>query len=202
MRSQKRFFTFIIALLIGVSFASVAVAKEDIAELKKKAEMGDADAQERLGTWYASDGDEDVLSAPPNIQEAVKWWFKAANQGHVKAQHRLGFIYATGLGVKKDPLEAAIWYRKAAEQGFAPSQSALGSMYSTGEGVPLDKPEAVKWWLKAAEQGAHTACFRLGKAYAEGQGVVQDKDEAIKWFRKADIYPPAKRELKKMLAAE
>ena len=204
MTRRKCFFEFAIIILSVALFVCVASASEDITELEKKAELGDAEAQYQLGRWYDS---RFTISCWPfttndNLQEAVKWWFKAAKQGHVRAQYELGHSYSLGLGVKKDQLEAAKWYHKAAETGFAPAQNALGSMYSMGEGVPLDEVEAVKWWLKAAEQGVHPACYRLGKAYAEGLGVTQNREEAIKWLRKADIYPPAKKELAKILAAE
>ena len=201
MTRRKCVFELAIIILSMALFVCVASASEDISELKKKAEMGDAEAQYRLGRWYNS---RVTISCWPfttkdNLQEAVKWWFKAAKQEHVRAQYDLGFSYALGLGVKEDPLEAAKWYHKAAENGFAPAQSALGTIYSMGDGVPPDEAEAVKWWLKAAEQGEHTACFRLGKAYAVGAGVTQDREETIKWLRKADGYPPAKKELKKIL---
>jgi TPR repeat protein len=43
----------------------------------------------------------------------------AANQGHAKAQCKLGLMYEFGLGVGRDYAEAAKWFRKAAEQGDA-----------------------------------------------------------------------------------
>ncbi|MBQ3351780.1 MAG: sel1 repeat family protein [Thermoguttaceae bacterium] len=54
---------------------------------------------------------------PQNKEEAVKWWHKAAEQGHVKAQFNLGQAYSNGDGVDLNIEEAVKWYRKAAEQG-------------------------------------------------------------------------------------
>jgi hypothetical protein len=53
---------------------------------------------------------------------ALKEWRLVADQGHVLAQHILGFMYDNGQGVAKDAAQAAQWYRKAAEQGHRKSQ--------------------------------------------------------------------------------
>ena len=53
-----------------------------------------------------------------NFTEAVKWYRRAAEQGHAKAQNWLGWCYKNGKGVKVDLAESAKWYRKAAEQGI------------------------------------------------------------------------------------
>ena len=50
-------------------------------------------------------------------EEAVKWFRKAAEQGHAGGQRSLGICYAYGEGVVEDKEEAVKWYRKAAEQG-------------------------------------------------------------------------------------
>ncbi|WP_052046260.1 tetratricopeptide repeat protein [Candidatus Paracaedibacter symbiosus] len=47
--------------------------------------------------------------------EAVKWYRKAADQGHAEAQFSLGYCYNNGEGVTKDYTEAVKWYCKAAE---------------------------------------------------------------------------------------
>ena len=49
--------------------------------------------------------------------EAVKWFRKAAEQGHSDAQNSLGYCYYNGEGVEEDKAEAVQWFRKAAEQG-------------------------------------------------------------------------------------
>ncbi|MBO7224189.1 MAG: sel1 repeat family protein, partial [Kiritimatiellae bacterium] len=59
------------------------------------------------------------LGVQQDYAEAVKWFRKAAEQGHAGAQYRLGICYGKGLGVPQDHEEAAKWVRKAAEQGDA-----------------------------------------------------------------------------------
>ena len=120
-----------------------------------------------------------------DLYEAVKWFRKAAEQGHAKAQFNLGLCYDEGNGVTKDPVEAVKWYRKAAEQGDAKAQYNLGFCYYNGSGVAKDPYEAVKWYHKAAEQGHAKAQHNLGLCYVNGDGVTKDLYEAVKWFRKA-----------------
>ena len=119
--------------------------------------------------------------------EAVKWYRKAAEQGHAQAQCDLGWMYDNGHGVPKDCTEAMKWFRKAAEQGHAVAQCSLGNMYTDGRGVFVlkDYAEAVKWYRKAADQGYAIAQFNLGVMYANGRGVPKDYAEAAKWYRKA-----------------
>ncbi len=120
-----------------------------------------------------------------NYTEAVKWYRKAAEQGHAQAQCNLGNCYYSGQGVTKNISEAVKWYRKAAEQGFAWAQNILGYCYNNGEGVTQDYAEAVKWYRKAAEQGHANAQCNLGLCYEFAKGVTKSITEAVKWYRKA-----------------
>ena len=55
--------------------------------------------------------------------EAVKWYHKAAEQGHAWAQYNLGNCYGNGQGVPQSHQEAKKWLSKAAEQGYAEGSS-------------------------------------------------------------------------------
>jgi len=108
-----------------------------------------------------------------------------AEQGHAKAQNKLGLMYDDGQGVPQDYVEAVKWYRKAAAQDHATAQFNLGFMYDDGQGVPQDYAEAVKWYRRAAEQGHAKAQNNLGLMYDDGQGVPQDYVEAHMWYNLA-----------------
>jgi TPR repeat protein len=56
---------------------------------------------------------------PKDYAEALKWYRKAADQGHALAQNGVGVCYERGCGVLKDYAEAVKWFRKAAELGEA-----------------------------------------------------------------------------------
>lgn len=49
--------------------------------------------------------------------EALAWYRKAAEQGDVEAQARLGVCFDEGIGVMKDPIEAYKWFNLSAAQG-------------------------------------------------------------------------------------
>ncbi len=154
--------------------------KNDIAEIKAKAENGDAEAQLKFGrACFNGDG------VTKDSAEAVKWFRKAADQNNIRAQFNLGICYTSGEGVTKDEAEALKWIRKAADQNFILAQYYLGVCYVNWQGVAKDVVEAAKWVRKAAEQNLPIAQYYLGAYYTYGQGVGRDEIEAAKWYRKA-----------------
>ncbi|MCS6283929.1 MAG: sel1 repeat family protein [Nitrospira sp.] len=71
------------------------------------AEAGDANAQ-----WMAGQG---LLSHPDaDPAAALKWFLRAADQGHGLAQRDLGLLYEAGWGVEQSVEEAYFWYSLAA----------------------------------------------------------------------------------------
>src|SRR5437016_2696359 len=141
-------FLLLLAALAGCSSPSISTHRADapnrFAEIKAKAEAGDAKAQYNLGLRYAEGGSE---------IETGKWFRLAAEQGLAQAQCDLGVCYNKGVGVAKDAVEAVRWYRQAANQGYAEAQFHLGVCYQNGQGVAKDVVEAVEWYRQAAEQG-------------------------------------------------
>ena len=105
-----------------------------------------AGAQHNLAFLYARGGQ----GLAQDYAEAAKWYRLAAEQGHAKAQFKLGVMYDNGQGVTQDDAEALQWYRKAAEQGYAKAQYNLGFMYGNGQGVPQDYAQAHMWFNLAA----------------------------------------------------
>ena len=150
-----------------------------------RAEQGDADFQWGLADEYLNGSSYPLTDIPQDDYKAVKWFRKAAEQGHCLAQMELGLCYEVGRGVPQDYDEAVKWFRKAAEQGYEVAQNELGVCYYKGFGVPQDYAEAVNWYRKAAEQGYWDSMYNLGICYYEGFGVSQDYAEAVNWFRKA-----------------
>ena len=112
--------------------------RDGVAWLRKAAEQGQADAQNKLGWMYVRG-----RGVPQDYKEALVWLRKAAEQGNSDAQFGLGVMYDNGLGVPQDDKEAVVWYRKAAEQGHAIAQNNLGRMCAEGRGLPQDDKEAL-----------------------------------------------------------
>jgi TPR repeat protein len=60
-----------------------------------------------------------------DLSEALKWYRKAAKQGHDMAQYYLGQFYEMGFGVAKSKVKATRWYRKSAKQKFRRAEEKL-----------------------------------------------------------------------------
>lgn len=71
------------------------------------AEAGDANAQWMVGQGFLSPPDADPAAA-------LKWFLRAADQGHGLAQRDLGLLYEAGWGVEQSLEEAYFWYSLAA----------------------------------------------------------------------------------------
>lgn len=164
-----------------------------LAEVRFKADKGDAKAQWELGKAFS----QGEFGLEKDQQEAVKWFRKAAEQNFASAQFNLGACYMFGNGVEKEQQEAVKWYLKAAEQNDVWSQFNLGTCYYNGNGVRQDVAEAVKWYRKAAEQNYVLAQDVMGDLYGSGIGMPQDLTEAVKWYRKAaeQNFAPAQRKV-------
>ena len=135
-------------------------------------------AQHSLGTIYA-----EGIGVKQNYKEALKWYRKAAAQGHAKSQFSLGLLYYRGNGVNRDLKASANWYQKAAEQGDAEAQTNLARMYVKGEGVSKNSEKAARLALEAAQQGAAIAQAYLGEAFEkEPNDLLQDDTEAYYWY--------------------
>lgn len=70
--------------------------------------QGNPDAQFSLAMVYHSG-----VAGPLDEKEAVKWYQKAANNGHVQAQEYLAVAYREGwFGLEKDLTQAEFWDAK------------------------------------------------------------------------------------------
>lgn len=77
-------------------------------KLLELAEMGCVSAQYDLGVLYLNgEGVEQ------RIDEGVKWIRLAATESFPDAEHRLGVLYSTGIGCKKNEFKARSWFLRA-----------------------------------------------------------------------------------------
>ena len=53
---------------------------------------------------------------PKSSFQAARWFQAAAEQGHAKAQFKLGQMYKNGKGVERNETTAFKWFLKAADQ--------------------------------------------------------------------------------------
>ncbi|MBF0136465.1 MAG: sel1 repeat family protein [Magnetococcus sp. DMHC-1] len=122
-----------------------------------------------------------VAMAGPVLAGEFADLLRAAEQGHVTAQSRLGHLYLDGRGGRQDDKEAMRWLRLAAEQGDARAQNGVGTLFDNGRGVKKNYQEAAKWFLLAANQGNALARRNLGWMYEKGQGFQKDYIKSYMW---------------------
>src|SRR6266581_4096439 len=107
MKASRLIFTLLLASSVAVVQLAAQPTKADqkpLAEVKAKAQAGDADSQAELGLRYL-----DGKGVAKNQVEAVKWFRKAAEQNLAKAQYNLGLCFYAGEGVAKDQVQAVKW---------------------------------------------------------------------------------------------
>lgn len=135
----------------------------------KLAVQGDVQAQYLLGECHYLDGTElSIWTISPEIcfTSAVRWFGKAAAQGHDGAQRYLGDCCNNGEGVAEDKTAAADWYEKSAAQGNLEALYRLGWCYEKGEGRERDEERALQLWKQAAV-GHFQQAERTLEEYAE-----------------------------------
>ena len=76
------------------AFINKHIPPSAVAEIWRRAEQGNAQAQNSLGTYY-----EVGRGVAQDDRQAAAWYRKAAEQGHADAQYYLGNMYEGGRGV-------------------------------------------------------------------------------------------------------
>ncbi len=166
-----------------LSIPPVTFTVEQFAALGNQALAGNVQAMGALGLYHegSANASDDI---PRDLNEAIRWYEKAAEKGDAGVMASLGLIYQLQ---RKNDTKAAEWFGKAADAGNVIAMSALSRLYANGQGVPKDAQKSFEWAKKAAE--ADTAdefmAFDLAMKYVNGNGTWLDFFEAAHWFRKA-----------------
>ncbi len=146
-------------------------------KLRSAAIAGDAGAAYEVAVRFA-----EGRGVPVNLDEAARWYERAANKGVTLAQFRYASMLEKGLGVKKDLAAARRFYMAAAAKGNSKAMHNLAVLYAEGiEGKP-DYATAVQWFRKAAQRGIADSQYNLGVLCARGLGTAKSYAEAYKWF--------------------
>ncbi|MGB7578752.1 MAG: hypothetical protein WBM16_12720, partial [Pseudolabrys sp.] len=119
---------------------------------------------------------------PANLEEAVRWYERAASKGLVPAQFRYASMLEKGQGVKKDLTAAQKFYIAAASKGHAKAMHNLAVLYAEGVDGRPDYANAAQWFRRAAEHGVADSQYNLGVLTARGLGTDKNIAESYKWF--------------------
>jgi len=142
-----------------------------------------ADSYEDTFARYQNEFDKEPGSQ--DFMVYFKEFMQEAGKGDSRAQCRLGDMYYSGIGVKKDYAQAVKWFQKAAEQGLAEAQCSLGLCYQNGDGVEKNLQTAIMWHEKSAQQGNVYSLIYLGNIYW-GTDSIKDYSKAEKYLLQAE----------------
>ena len=93
------------------------------------AEQGNNDCQVIIALTYLN-GEGDLF--PQDFNEARKWLLKAAENGYVYAQKKLGDMYVLGQGGRPEADSARHWYARAVENGDGIAKQYLEILENDG----------------------------------------------------------------------
>lgn len=144
--------------------------------IRAGAEAGVAEAQAVWGQMLLDQG---------RGAEAVQWFTRAAQAGHLMALNMLGRCYDLGWGVAVDKVRAAECFRVAAERGLDWGMYNYATALALGEGLTEDKAAALDWFEKAAAMGNAKAINYVGSFHEDGWVVPQDMAKAAACYARA-----------------
>jgi len=128
---------------------------------------------------------EKGLGTDVNVQEAIRWYKTAADNGDGHAAYHLGHIYQDGQIAEQDFSAALKWFEKAADLGNKYAWYSLGCLYCDGKGIRQNFTKAAEWFQKAVDSGNPQAAYELAKLYSSGNGVDADAGKAQSLYQAA-----------------
>ena len=130
-----------------------------------------------------------------DLSDALKWYTKAAEQGHADSLYKLSYIHLGlnsigtreyGWNVEINKEQARRFLLKAVERGSVRAMSSLAAtiyLGNTGDyGFAEDHEKSAYWYEKAAELGDAYSQYRTGKNYYHGSAVKKDLEKARYWI--------------------
>ncbi|MCF0253949.1 MAG: sel1 repeat family protein [Duodenibacillus sp.] len=180
----------IAAALAALLLPGLACADENFDKVKARALAGDAAAFcELADLYYAGKG------VDRSVDEAARWYQRAAEQNIPQGQLALGILHFSGQGVKQDPAAAAALFEKAAAQDYAPAQYNLAYVYMSGAaGFAQDQARGLELLGKSADNGFAPAQYQMGVMHHLGKGgLAKDEAKGFAYFKKSadQGYAPA-----------
>jgi uncharacterized glyoxalase superfamily protein PhnB len=130
-----------------------------LSQLLTLADRGDPAAENALGLLYAA-GDE-KQGVNRDESQAARWFTKAAENGSVPAQSKLGSLYWGGRGVKQDDSQAYFWTVLARASGDDASQALapfIATRLSRSQRAAIE--QRAEQWLERYESTAKPSADR------------------------------------------
>ena len=157
-------------LFLILMISNASLANSTLIDLKRRADAGDAVAQNNLGYIYLYGNEE--LNVSVDLDKGIEYLNKAAEQDQVNAMTTIGWNYFLGdRGAEQNNEEAIYWNKRASELGFSVASYNMGFFYYSGlAGLEQDLIMAKKYWLLSASQWLNSE----GLHDATSQGLLDE----------------------------
>ncbi len=162
-------------------------------EIRKAAEHGAAEAQEKMGVLCIEAG-----KTPENLKAGMEYFLKAAGRADMLSKEQYGFVcYCLGSYYLDptggaDPVNGVKWLKECVKNAgsikkevCAKAYLMLGDCYMTGRGVKKNKNDAAMYYGSSSRCGGVDANSRLGACYLKGCGVKKDKAMGVEFLSSA-----------------
>ncbi len=153
----------------------------EAADLLKKADEGDAEAQYYFGYYLLHDLDHKYRKdlTTEQIDRAFYYYKQSAMTGFMRgaAALEIADAYYSGEIVSQDYKKACMWYNTALLSGNPPAACMLGDYALNGYDCEIDYEKAARYYIKAIPQFID-AVYRLGDMFLNGQFFDRDLEFA------------------------
>ena len=153
------------------------ISQEELEQLMRDAEQGDAEAQYELAICYRNGS-----GVEEDLEKYIYWLRLSAEQGWGHAIYRMCLNYAFGFCVERDCEKAKYWYlkgendteealREKAENGDIKCQGLMARLC----GILQDDEGELYWIKRSADQGDRHAIYLLSDRYFHKGDIEESK---------------------------
>lgn len=142
------------------------------------AKQGHEESMYKVGLYYHK-----ALGINQDLNEAIKWYLKAADKKNTNAIYQLGMIEL--MSNNKDMGKVIKYLEEAALLNHPQAQYNLAVVYQKGDGVEINFNKALYYLNQSANAGFANAQYNLGLMHFRGDGTPKDDKLAFDWWQKA-----------------
>jgi uncharacterized protein len=108
---------------------------------------------------------------------AFRLFLKAAKEGDISSELNVGYLYDTGIGVRRNRVAALSWYKKAYRHGCASGAHNIGIIYRDKGNIK----RALIWFQRAVDLGDDSSNLDIAKYYLN---EIFEPKKAMEYLRK------------------
>lgn len=149
--------------------------KNEVKKLKKRMNMGDAEAFRTLGGAYQDGG----FGLPKDLNKSTELFIKAADLGSIDGRYDIAAAYWNGEGIEVDKDKAIHYFKLAAIGGHENARHNLGMMAA-------NKRLAMKHHMMAARSGHDESLKAVGQGYKDGHVTKDDYANALRAHKESN----------------